>query len=171
MKINYVRIHMPITEKLSKDINTISVLNSLWEKSLDKEKTAEDIENFIKANLDIAKDIINIAIPEYAKLLDKDELTPEEEWELIYIKDILTQLALFMSGVKNIFVAYHMSSIKEISSELFDEIHNIHLYLLDITGLLPKKDIKLEKQIKTSLKEKREGKIQPVEDVFKELNI
>ena len=162
---------MSVSEKLSKDLNTLNILNNLWEKSIDKEKTKDEIEEFAAANLHIVNNILDQVLPEYERLLDKDELSSSEEWLLIYFKDIFIHLTYYLSNVKGILSLYLPFNNSEKLKKLSIEIHKLHLYLSDLTGLLPRKDEELEKQIEQSLKEKEEGKVEKLDDVLKELNI
>jgi len=162
---------MPISEKISKDLNTLIILNNLWEKSIDKEKTNDEIVEFAKANLYIVNDILEQILPEYQKLLDKENLSSSEEWLLIDIKELLNHLTFFVSNIKGILSFYLPFNINEEMKEVLKEIHKLHLYLSDLTGLLPKKDEEIEKQIKNSLKEKEEGNIRDLDEVLKELGI
>ena len=162
---------MTVSEKLYKNLNTLNILNSLWEKSVDKERTEDEIEEFALANLYIVEDMLDQILPEYEKLLDKDELSPSEEWLLIYYREILNHLTYYLSNVKSILSLNLPLSHNPELEKLFLNIHKIHLYLLDLTGLLPKKDKELEENIKQSLKEKEEGQIRNLDEVFKELDI
>ncbi|GAB6073265.1 hypothetical protein JCM14244_16420 [Venenivibrio stagnispumantis] len=91
---------MPISEKISKDLNTLIILNKLWEKSIDKEKTNDEIVEFARANLYIVNDILEQILPEYQKLLDKENLSSSEEWLLVDIKELLNHLTFFVSNKK-----------------------------------------------------------------------
>lgn len=162
---------MVIADKISKDLNTLAVLNKLWEKSFDKEKSKNEIEEFVKVNFNIINDILNIIIPEYKRLLDKDELTAEEEWLLIYSNNIFNYIIYLLSNLKSITSLYLSLKSNDELDNIFKNINDTYLYLLDLTGLRPKKDVDIENQIKMSLKDKSESKVRNIDDLLKELDV
>ncbi len=156
-----------LMDKVSKDIEILKTLNLLWEKSIDAEKNEEVIESYLNSSLAITKELLNTVLPEYKELLAKDNLTQEDAWKLIYIKDILDYITYSVSNYQTL--AGVLISVAPQIKDILKEIMDLYLYLSDLTGMYPQIDENLQKQIDKSLKEKEEGNIRNIDEVLREI--
>ncbi|GAB6066045.1 hypothetical protein JCM9492_11370 [Aquifex pyrophilus] len=148
------------TKVLESRLREIEELNRMWEAS---GKTL-NVSEFLGEYLNRLEKYLDEAIPIYAYLLDKDELSPQEEWSLKFLQDsfvnfygTLSALLAFMCGAK-----------AEIPEELRKRAIDFLTFLGETTGVIAEHDKELEKAVMAGLKDAEQGRTIPLEDFFNE---
>ena len=128
----------------------------MWEKSRDTLNVPEFLEKYLSD----VEALLNDAIPVYASLHDKDELTSQEEWILKFLQDTFKELYGRISMLVNVFFSANL----DIPKDLKGRANNLLSFLGDITGLFPEKDKELQEAIEEGLKDSQEGRVLSLEE-------
>ena len=148
------------TRVIESRLKEIEELNRMWKMSDNSLSFPEFFEQYLSK----VEEHLNDTVPIYAHLLDKDELTAQDEWNLKFLQDSFLKLY----GSVSILFASLFTANLEVPKELKERAMNLLIFLGEIMGIIPESDKELEKAIDKGLKDIQEGKVIALEDFLNE---
>jgi len=118
-------------------LQSIRFLNQLWEKSIVSQK---DDTNLLRTQLLLIEDILKEAVPVYAELMDKEELTDKEVWLLKYIQDTFGTLLLTLTHAIHIHAYQNLSKSDDVPKDIVEKSFQVYKFLAELTGYIVSED-------------------------------